>query len=92
MCVERAILFIFGLLEIDVLHNVCSGPLLSGRYQGFEVSVGLGTVAIGELAGIAHDFHNILIGIEFCDLFLLQHSADDSSFVDIIQIPAKYKT
>lgn len=49
--------------------------------------------AIGQLAGsIAHDFNNILTGIiGFCDLLLLQHSASDPSFGDIIQIQQNAK-
>ncbi|QKX01699.1 response regulator [Wolbachia endosymbiont of Cruorifilaria tuberocauda] len=49
--------------------------------------------AIGQLAGgIAHDFNNILTGIiGFCDLLLLQHSAGDPSFGDIIQIQQNAK-
>ncbi|MDR2831570.1 MAG: response regulator [Rickettsiales bacterium] len=49
--------------------------------------------AIGQLAGgIAHDFNNILTGIiGFCDLLLLQHSAGDLSFGDIIQIQQNAK-
>ncbi|OWZ25458.1 response regulator [Wolbachia endosymbiont of Wuchereria bancrofti] len=49
--------------------------------------------AIGQLAGgIAHDFNNILTGIiGFCDLLLLQHSAGDPSFRDIIQIQQNAK-
>ncbi|MGL9718629.1 MAG: ATP-binding protein [Wolbachia sp.] len=49
--------------------------------------------AIGQLAGgIAHDFNNILTGIiGFCDLLLLQHSASDPSFGNIIQIQQNAK-
>lgn len=49
--------------------------------------------AIGQLAGgIAHDFNNILTGIiGFSDLLLLQHSAGDPSFGDIIQIQQNAK-
>ena len=49
--------------------------------------------AIGQLAGgIAHDFNNILTGIiGFCDLLLMQHSAGDPSFRDIIEIQKNAK-
>lgn len=44
--------------------------------------------AIGQLAGgVAHDFNNLLTAmIGFCDLLLLRHGPDDSSFADIQQI------